>query len=147
MWICSKCGVRVEPSLDVCWRCGTSYQGEEDPEFVVADEAPPIDDPTGYLKLDDGKLPEEELPGPPLELAACFESNVVTEAKFVADQLQAGGIPATLQNAHGGGVGIPAGTYALYPCLVVVRAEDLPRARAWVKAYQARQGARRGHAD
>jgi hypothetical protein len=144
MWICSKCGVRVEPAFDVCWRCGTSYQGEEDPDFVTADEAPPIDDPTSYLQLDEGKpkLCEDELPGPPLELVVCFESNVLAEVKFVADQLQAEGIPATLQNVHGGGVGMPMGTYTLYPSCIVVRAEDLPRARAWVKGYKGRRIAR-----
>jgi hypothetical protein len=30
----------------VCWRCGTSYQGEEAPDFVTADESPSIGDAT-----------------------------------------------------------------------------------------------------
>ena len=147
MWICSKCGARVEPSFDVCWRCGTSYQGEEDPDFVPAEEVPPIQDPDSYPKLDTGDLPEAEVEGPPLELAACFETNDPTEAKFVADQLILEGIPATLQNTHHGGVGLPKDTYSLYPSLVVVRAEDLPRAQQWVKDYQARPRAREPRAD
>lgn len=146
MWICSRCGASVEPSFDVCWRCGTSYQGEEDPDFVTADDSPPIVEPTDYLKLDAGKPTQDELDAPPLELAACFEANSVTEAKFVADQLAEGGIPATLQNTHRGG---PVGwdAYSLYPCRVVVRAEDLPRATLWVKDFRARRKAREPMAD
>jgi hypothetical protein len=137
MWICSKCGAKVEPSFDVCWRCGTSYQGEEDPDFVTADESPAICDPTDYLRLDAGKPTDPELAEPPLDLAPCFESNDLAEARFVADQLIGEGIPATLQNAFN--VGIPSGTYSLYPCTVVVRADDLPRSRSWVEEYRGRR--------
>jgi hypothetical protein len=43
-WVCSKCQTRVEPGFDVCWNCGTSIEGVEDPTFVVADEAEPEDE-------------------------------------------------------------------------------------------------------
>ncbi|MDG2221701.1 MAG: hypothetical protein P8L85_09985 [Rubripirellula sp.] len=33
MWICSKCQESVEDSFDLCWSCGTSKDGTEDPEF------------------------------------------------------------------------------------------------------------------
>ena len=138
MWICMKCDARVEPAFDVCWRCGTTYQGEEDPDFVTADEAPPIEDPTDYLRLEVGKLPEGELPEPLLELVACFESNSLIEAKLIADELVAEGILATLQNtARAGG-----DTFVRYPCRVVVLAEDLAEARSVVEEYR---GRRRGH--
>ena len=113
MWICSKCEAKVEPSFDVCWRCGTSYQGEEDPDFVTADESPPIDDPTDYLRLDAGKPTDPELADPPLDLAPCFESNDLAEAQFVADRLIGEGVPATLQNAFN--VGIPEGHLLALP--------------------------------
>jgi len=46
MWQCVKCGEEVEESLDVCWNCGTSPDGTEDPAFQRVDEEPPesIDD-------------------------------------------------------------------------------------------------------
>jgi hypothetical protein len=136
----------VEPSFEVCWRSGTSYQGEEDSEFVTADEAPPVDDPSSYLQLDTGKVSEGDLDDPPLELTPCFESNDLAEAKFVADQLLAEGIPATLQNVHNR-TALPVHTYSLYPPRVVVRAEDLPRAGAGVKDYLGRRQAREGRVD
>ena len=146
MWICSKCNARVEPAFDVCWRCGTTYQGEEDPDFVVAEETPPIEDPTDYLRLEVGKLPEGELPEPTLELVACYEDNSLIEAKFVADELTAEGIPAALQNTARAG-GMTADAYVRYPCCVVVRAEDLDRARPVVEGYRERKRSRadRGH--
>ena len=142
MWICSKCGGGVEAAFDVCWRCGTTYQGEEDPDFVTADESPPIEDPTDYLRLEVGKSTEGELPGPPLEPVSCFEGNSLIEAKFVADELAAEEIPATLQNNLGAGEA-PAGLYTIYPCRVMVRAEDLPRARSLIEGYLERRRARR----
>ncbi len=137
MWTCSKCGTRVDPAFEVCWRCGTNYQGEEDSDFVVADDASPIADPTDYLRLDVGKPDEGELPAAPSELVPCFESNSPVEAKLVADELAAEGIRSALQNTVGSGQ-IPAGVFSLYPCLVVVEAGDLDRAGPVVKAFRAR---------
>ena len=45
MWTCPKCGAKVDPSFEVCWQCGTTREGVEDPNFVRADETPPIEDP------------------------------------------------------------------------------------------------------
>ena len=33
MWECKKCGESVEDTFDVCWKCGTSMDGVEDPSF------------------------------------------------------------------------------------------------------------------
>jgi uncharacterized protein YbjQ (UPF0145 family) len=33
MWRCPKCGERHEETFDVCWNCGTSQDGTEDPDF------------------------------------------------------------------------------------------------------------------
>ena len=38
MWQCMKCGQSVEDEFDVCWSCGTSKAGEEDPGFRTADD-------------------------------------------------------------------------------------------------------------
>jgi uncharacterized protein YbjQ (UPF0145 family) len=41
VWECKKCRERVENSFDVCWNCGTSRDGVEDPAFHKEDEAAP----------------------------------------------------------------------------------------------------------
>lgn len=33
MWQCSKCQENIEDSFAVCWACGTSREGIEDPSF------------------------------------------------------------------------------------------------------------------
>jgi hypothetical protein len=38
MWECQKCHERHEDSFEVCWNCGTSREGVEDPTFVSAAE-------------------------------------------------------------------------------------------------------------
>jgi predicted nucleic-acid-binding Zn-ribbon protein len=48
VWECRKCHEQVEDSFAVCWKCGTSNEGVEDPSFRNADdvdaalEGPPI---------------------------------------------------------------------------------------------------------
>jgi len=43
-WSCPKCGTNVEAFLDVCWACGTTRDGVEDPDFEPA-TAPIIESP------------------------------------------------------------------------------------------------------
>jgi hypothetical protein len=40
MWQCVKCREKLENSFDVCWNCGTSKDGVEDPDFRKADDGP-----------------------------------------------------------------------------------------------------------
>jgi len=40
MWECLKCGEHVEDSFDVCWACGTSRDGIEDPTFQPEADVP-----------------------------------------------------------------------------------------------------------
>ena len=94
MWICSKCEAKVEPSFEVCWRCGTSYEGEEDPDFVAADESPSVQDPTDYRRLDARKSTDPELSDPPPVLAPGFESNDLMKPKLVADQARSDAMKA-----------------------------------------------------
>jgi hypothetical protein len=139
VWTCPKCNARVDPSFDVCWRCGTTEEGDEDPDFVTADEAEPISLPTDYLQLDPGKLPESELPDAPLDLVACFEGTSLLEVKFVADQLVAAGIPATIQD-----MGYTTRSLLAH---VVVRAEDLARARPIIEEFVEHKRAREARGD
>jgi len=41
MWECPKCHERHEDSFEVCWKCGTSKTGVEDPGFQTADQIDP----------------------------------------------------------------------------------------------------------
>ena len=38
MWQCTKCHSKIEDSFDVCWSCGTTKDGVEDPDFQPADD-------------------------------------------------------------------------------------------------------------
>jgi hypothetical protein len=142
MWTCPKCGSKVDPSFDVCWNCGTSREGVEDPSFVSADDAAPIADPL-YDPIAEPSAGAE--PGAPAGLAGAHEGEVVTcyqalslmEAKFLANQLNAEGIPAMsdtqdMQDALGTWEGNPR---------VYCRAEDLPRARVWLEEYDRKRKA------
>ncbi len=40
MWLCTKCREKLDDNFDVCWNCGTSKDGVEDPGFRKADDAP-----------------------------------------------------------------------------------------------------------
>jgi hypothetical protein len=137
MWTCPKCQSKIDPVFAVCWKCGTSREGVEDPNFVTADEAGPIDDP----RYDPIAVPDEpvkqawnEVVGDAgAELVACYQALSLMEAKFVADQLNAEGIPAMsdtqdMQDALGAWEGNPR---------VYVRAHDYPRARLWILRYEA----------
>lgn len=38
MWQCIKCREKLEDDFEVCWNCGTSREGVEDPDFRKADD-------------------------------------------------------------------------------------------------------------
>ncbi len=38
MWQCVKCSERVDDDFEVCWNCGTSREGVEDPGFKRAEQ-------------------------------------------------------------------------------------------------------------
>jgi len=40
-WKCGKCGEDVPATMEICWNCGTSQDGVEDPNFVKADTIVP----------------------------------------------------------------------------------------------------------
>src|SRR4051812_7533104 len=94
MWRCPKCRNKVDDSFEVCWSCGTTPEGVEDPDFLTADEAEPIEDPPADLDpgTDD---PLDDFAGTPLpELVECHMAANTIEAKIVADRLTEEGIPA-----------------------------------------------------
>src|SRR4051794_799306 len=60
MWTCPKCREKVDESFEVCWSCGTTPEGIEDPDFVTTDEAEPIEDPPLDLDPKVEELLEDE---------------------------------------------------------------------------------------
>ena len=140
MWTCPKCSTKVDPSFEVCWQCGTTADGVEDPTFVVADDAVSLDSP---LDLD---MPEGDLPIPqPLnesagELVEAYWALDLMQAKFLADRLTEAGIPAMAdtQDMHDQFASQSSGPR------VWVRAGDLPIAKAWLAEYDGRKQAGQG---
>ena len=49
MWQCRKCYEQHEDSVQICWHCGTSREGVEDPTFRKADEG----NKAGEARVDD----------------------------------------------------------------------------------------------
>src|SRR5262249_35829644 len=94
MWTCPKCRSKVDNSFDLCWSCGTTRDGIEDPTFVTADDAEPIPDEE-LPEATDFDDPLADFAGTPLpEIVECYTAANTIEAKFIADQLMEQGIPA-----------------------------------------------------
>ena len=131
MWTCPKCGTKVDPSFEVCWSCGTTADGVEDPTFVAADAVEPAASPLD-LDMPAGEEPLAGASDPVAgELVECYSAANLTQAKFVADQLSEQGIPAFADTTDALG---DMGAVGPGP-RVWVRVENFPRARAWLDAY------------
>jgi Putative prokaryotic signal transducing protein len=134
MWTCPKCHSKVDPSFEVCWSCGTSVDGDEDPTFVKADDSGPIvaDSLVPELDVREDVADGGELPDPSRgDLVEAYDALDLMEARFLADQLNQAGIQAVsdthdFHEALGSMEGGPK---------VWVRAEDLPKARTWLETY------------
>jgi hypothetical protein len=130
MWTCKKCGAKVDPSFDVCWSCGTTRDGVEDPTFVCADAVPPDPSPLD-LDMPPGNDPIPVLPPPFEDLVEAYWAIDLMQATFLADKLSEDGIPAVadthdMHDALGSMRSLPR---------VWVRAVDLARAKAWLESY------------
>jgi hypothetical protein len=143
MWTCPKCGTKVDPTFEVCWACGTTADGVEDPAFVPADADMPKESPLD-LDMPEGDQPIPE-PATPLsgELVECYAALDLMQAKFLADKLSEAGIPAVadthdIQETFG---------YMGATPRVWVRALDLTAAREWLAEFERHYKAEHGHAS
>jgi hypothetical protein len=140
MWTCPKCHTKVDPSFEVCWKCGTTPEGVEDPTFVSADDVGPIEDPPvteeGLAAVLAVQATTPESPfGPDVELVEAYTAEDRMQAHFLAGELTGMGIPAVADSHEpnetlGGLLELPR---------VWVRAEDLGKARAWLAGYESAQ--------
>ncbi len=148
MWRCPKCRSKVDDSFEICWSCGTTADGVEDPSFVAADDADPIPDDE-LPELPEFDDPMADFAGRPFpELVECYMAAETIEAKFVADQLMQLGIPAIADKTN---INHTMGGFAPnlwgYGPKVRIRKEDLPRATIWLEDYKQRRKARREHSE
>jgi Putative prokaryotic signal transducing protein len=82
MWTCAKCGERVDDDFEVCWSCGTSMDGVEDPGFYTADD----------VKAQPA-LPSAEESAHLVTVTSCSKP---AEALAIRLQLEAAGVPVFL---------------------------------------------------
>ena len=143
MWRCPKCRSKVADSFEVCWSCGTTADGIEDPNFVPADEADPIPDEKIPEGTDVGD-PLADFAGTPLpDLVACYTASDAVEAKFIADELMEQSIPAIPDKLDIDSLVGMCGSGAK----VRVRQDDLFRAHVWLKGYEHRRRSRQDNLD
>jgi hypothetical protein len=147
MWTCENCGETVEDNFEICWSCGASYEGEEDPNFVTADEAPVIPnspdvigseilfEETGETFEDD---PLADFAGKPdVRLVECYWARNAQEAYFLAEQLNERGIPAVADDsALSQGLGPASFGVPYFSPRVRVRLEDVDRAKLFLSSYE-----------
>jgi len=81
-WTCTKCGETVDAGFLVCWSCGTSIEGVEDPAFGSAEETDLGDDESPAVTFLDNDL-DEPSPGPAPR--TCLRCQSPLEPGFVAD--------------------------------------------------------------
>jgi hypothetical protein len=81
-WTCVKCGETVDAGFLVCWSCGTSIDGVEDPSFVSVQETETGDAESPVIIISD-EDPEE--PGPDGHSRTCTLCQGPLEPGFIAD--------------------------------------------------------------
>jgi len=145
MWRCPNCRKEVDASFEVCWVCGTTPDGIEDPTFVTADEADHIDDQVAEKKpkFDDSLDDFAGILIP--DLVECYTASNTTEAAFIANQLKEQGVRAVADQRD---ANLSAGMWnPEYGPKVRVRPEDLYRVQMWLKAYEQRSRSKQDELD
>jgi hypothetical protein len=84
MWKCPKCSQKVDDDYEICWKCGTSVDGIENPAFL--DEA--STDPGPFAGADETVRPET--------LAMLIKCSKPAEAHAIRVRLESEGIPVFL---------------------------------------------------
>ena len=150
MWECPKCGEEIEGSFEVCWNCGTSIDGDEDPGFENADQmAPIVDAPEDTLSvLRPDPVPElfeidpiADFAEPTaVDLVECYWAKNAFEARFLAQQLVERGIPAVVDGeALSAGLSAVGWGVGYFQPRIRVRSADLDRAKRWLEMYENRR--------
>ncbi|MCS7046586.1 MAG: DUF2007 domain-containing protein [Gemmataceae bacterium] len=84
MWKCPKCGEKIDDEFDICWACGTTVDGIEDPHF--------LDERLGECRVAvgpaDGVTPES--------LVTLVKCSTAAQAHAIRVRLESEGIPVFL---------------------------------------------------
>lgn len=138
MWSCPRCDEELDDDYDLCWSCGTSRDGIEDPDFRTADDTPAIYDAVEDGGMMSGDELTDEFGEPMPDLVICFMGENVTEARFVADRLREASIPAVSDKSDLGTAvlgGFMPSAWGEGP-RVRVRPQDFDQARIWIEGYR-----------
>jgi hypothetical protein len=81
-WTCPKCGETVDAGFLVCWSCGCSIEGVEDPTFASTLETPPGDEESRAIDFLNDDM--EEATSIPV-VQRCAHCQGPLEPGFVAD--------------------------------------------------------------
>ena len=104
MWKCPRCAAPVDDEWEVCWSCGTSIDGEEDPYFGTEDEeeeeAPDFGakDEEGAFEAEPGGAAEAD--PEPIRLVTVASFPVAWQAHVAKSRLEAEGIPCLLEDEY-----------------------------------------------
>lgn len=97
MWNCPKCAAEVDDDFEICWSCGTSIDGVEDPDFG----AEPAETTA------DTAEPDEDLAEPPTDnewtrekLFTVGRFRSLTEAQSIKLRLETGGVRAIIDGEN-----------------------------------------------
>lgn len=90
MWNCSKCKEKVDDEFEICWSCGTTRDGVEDPDFAREDE--------GIISADDFERDRLEKSNENLVTVATFLK--VPDAHACKLELEARGVRAMIVDEH-----------------------------------------------
>lgn len=88
MWNCVRCGEKVDDGFEVCWSCGTSVDGVEDPYFDSEADT--------RIKAADPQPLDPSMPGQKLVTVGTFDK--AAEAHAVRCRLEAEGLAAFLSD-------------------------------------------------
>jgi|SRR5581483_1168874 len=90
MWSCPKCREAVENDFEVCWSCGTTREGEEDPHFFDAeqDQGPELEPESPRV------LPAD------VRYVTLMQCSMPAQAHALRVQLEAAGIPVFLADEY-----------------------------------------------
>ena len=94
MWNCSHCHESVEADFEICWKCGTTRDGQLDPTFQSVDEA--SDELAGQSSRSKTALSEDNAP---------WEMNLADQ--FVCPKCSGqGGLISRLRSTEKGALGL-----------------------------------------
>ena len=89
MWTCPKCAKKVDDTFEICWSCGTSVDGVEDPHFL--DDAD-----VRFRAHSNPDLPADKEQTPPESLVTLIKCSLAGEAHAIRVRLESEGIPVFL---------------------------------------------------